>query len=76
MDTLGDHFDRIRGASARDWDELLDHFVEQCHPLDPSELRPLRPGRVPDEEWERSHEYVALARMLGRCWPTERSQRQ
>jgi hypothetical protein len=76
MDALDDHFDRIRAANQHDWLRLLDHFAEQCNPTDPSELRPIRPGRVPDDEWERSPEYVALARMLNRCWPTERSQRQ
>jgi hypothetical protein len=73
---LDDHLHRIRAATPRDRHELLEHFVEQCDPLRPSELRPIRPGRVPDGEWERSPEYAALSRMLGRCWPTEQSQNQ
>jgi hypothetical protein len=76
MDALDDHLDRIRAASPQDWDDLLEHFVEQCEPLTPAQLRPIRPGRVPDGEWERSQEFAALTRMLGRCWPSERSQRQ
>jgi hypothetical protein len=76
MDALGDHLDWIRAATTRDWRELLEHFSEQCDPLRPSELRPLRPGRVPDDEWQGSDEFAALARMLGRCWPSERSQHQ
>jgi hypothetical protein len=76
MDALDDHLDRIRAATSRDWHKLLEHFTEQCEPAKPSQLRPVRPGRVPDEEWEQSREYVALAGMLSRCWPTERSQRQ
>jgi hypothetical protein len=76
MDALDDHLDRIRAATDRDWTELLQHFTEQCEPLSPSEVRPIRPGRIPDEEWEDSEEFFALADMLGRCWPTERSQRQ
>jgi hypothetical protein len=40
----------------------------------PSELRPIRPGRVPDGDWERSPEHAALSRMMRRCWPTEASQ--
>jgi hypothetical protein len=75
-DALDDHLDRIRDATPRDWHALLDHFVEQCDPLRPSALRPVRAGRVPDAEWERSPEFAALSRMLGRCWPSERSQRQ
>jgi hypothetical protein len=71
---LDDHLQRIRAATPRDWHELLEHFVEQCDPLRPSELRPIRPGRVPDTEWEQSAEFVALSRMLGRCWPSERAQ--
>jgi hypothetical protein len=71
---LDDHLDRIRAATPRDWNELLDHFTEQCDPLRPSELRPIRPGRVPEGEWERSPEFAALSRMLGRCWPSEKSQ--
>jgi hypothetical protein len=76
MDALDDHLDRIRAATPHDWDQLLDHFVEQCDPLQPSGLRPIRPGRVPDENWEASEEFAALARMLGRCWPSEVSQNQ
>jgi hypothetical protein len=76
MDALDDHLDRIKAATQRDWIELLEHFTEQCEPPSPSELRPIRPGRVPDDEWEGSAEFFALADMLGRCWPTERSQRQ
>ena len=71
---LDDHLDRIRAATPQDWHELLDHFAEQCDPLRPSDLRPIRPGRVPDGEWERSAEFAALSRMLGRCWPSEQSQ--
>jgi hypothetical protein len=71
---LDDHLERIRAATSRDWTELLDHFVEQCDPLRPSELKPIRPGRVPDDEWEKSPEFAALSRMLGRCWPSERAQ--
>jgi hypothetical protein len=71
---LDDHLQRIRAATPRDQRQLLDHFVEQCDPLWPSELRPVRPGRVPDGEWERSPEYAALSGMMGRCWPTEQSQ--
>ena len=69
-----EHLHRIRVATSRDWDDLLDHFAEQCEPLRPSELRPIRVGRVPEHEWERSPEYAALSRMLGRCWPSEQSQ--
>jgi hypothetical protein len=76
MDALDDHLDRIRAATKRDWTDLLDHFTEQCEPLSPSALRPIRPGRVADEDWEGSEEFSALADMLSRCWPTERSQRQ
>ena len=76
MDALDDHFDRIRGATEQDWQQLLELFTEQCEPGRQSVLRPVRPGRVPDEEWERSPEYRALADMLARCWPSERSQRQ
>jgi hypothetical protein len=76
MDAIDDHLDWIRGATARDWNRLLDHFAEQCDPLSPSELKPVRPGRIPDEEWESSTEFQALARMLGRCWPTETAQNQ
>ena len=71
---LDDHLERIRAATPRDWHELLEHFAEQCEPLKPSELRPVRPGRVPDGEWEKSAEFVALSRMLGRCWPSEQAQ--
>jgi hypothetical protein len=71
---LDDHLERIHAATSRDWNELLDHFTEQCDPLRPSELRPIRPGRVPDGEWERSPEFAALSRMLGRCWPSDQSQ--
>ena len=76
MDALDAHLERIRAATERDWTDLLEHFAEQCEPLRGSALRPIRPGRVPDEEWEGSAEFVALAGMLSRCWPTERSQRQ
>jgi hypothetical protein len=76
MDALDDHLDRIRAATRRDWAALLEHFHEQCDPLRPSELRPIRLGRVPDEHWERSPEFAAITRMLARCWPSERSQRQ
>lgn len=76
MDALDDHLHRIHAASERDWKRLLEHFTEQCEPLAPARLRPIRPGRVPDEEWEASVEFAALAGMLGRCWPSERSQRQ
>ena len=76
VDALDDHLDRINAATQRDWIDLLEHFTEQCEPLNPSELRPIRPGRVPDEEWEGSEEFYALADMFSRCWPTERSQRQ
>jgi hypothetical protein len=76
VDALDDHLDRINAATQRDWTDLLQHFTEQCEPLTPSELRPIRPGRVPDGEWECSEEFSALADMLNRCWPTERSQRQ
>jgi hypothetical protein len=71
---LDDHLQRIRAATPRDWHDLLDHFAAQCDPLWPSELRPIRLGRVPDHEWERSAEYAALSRMLRRCWPSEQSQ--
>lgn len=76
MDALDAHLARIRAATARDWTELLAHFTEQCEPERPSELRPVRSGRVPDGAWEGSREYHALADMLGRCWPSERSQHQ
>jgi len=76
MDALDDHLDRINAATPKDWQQLLEHFVEQCDPLRPSSLRPIRPGRVPDEHWEQSEEFGALARMLNRCWPSERSQHQ
>jgi hypothetical protein len=76
MDALDDHLDRIRAATPRDWSALLDHFCEQCDPLNPSELRPIRLGRVPDANWEDSREFAAITRMLARCWPSERSQRQ
>ena len=76
MDALDDHLDRIHAATQRDWIELLEHFTEQCEPPRPSALRPIRPGRIPDDEWEGSDEFLALADMLSRCWPTERSQRQ
>jgi hypothetical protein len=71
---LDDHLERIDAATPRDWHDLLEHFAEQCEPLKPSELRPVRPGRVPDGEWEKSPEFAALSRMLGRCWPSEQSQ--
>jgi hypothetical protein len=74
MDALDRHFDWLRAATKRDFDRLIHHFTEQCDPLQPSDLRPVRPGRVPDEEWEDSPEFAALARMLGRCWPTETAQ--
>jgi hypothetical protein len=76
MEALDDHLERIRAATSRDWHALLEHFVDQCEPLSPSELRRIRPGRVPDEEWERSPEFRALAHMLARCWPSERCQLQ
>jgi hypothetical protein len=76
MDALDDHLDRIHAATSRDWRELLEHFAAQCDPMKPSELRPIRPGRVPEDEWTGSPEYAALSRMLGRCWPSERSQHQ
>jgi hypothetical protein len=76
MDALDDHLDRIRAATEHDWKQLLAHFTEQCEPVYPSELRSVRPGRVPDEEWEHSREYRALADMFARCWPSERCQRQ
>jgi hypothetical protein len=76
MDALDDHLERINAATPDDWEQLLEHFVAQCDPLVPSELRPLRGTRVPDDEWETSPEYEALLRMFWRCWPTERSQRQ
>jgi hypothetical protein len=76
MDALDDHLDRIRAATEQDWQELLELFTEQCEPMRQSALRPVRAGRVPDAEWERSPEYRALADMLARCWPSERSQRQ
>jgi hypothetical protein len=71
---LDKHLQRIRTATPKELAKLLDHFVEQCDPLNPSDLRPIRPGRVPDEEWESSPEHAALSRMLGRCWPTEQAQ--
>jgi hypothetical protein len=74
MDALDDHLDWIREATTRDRERLLEHLTEQCDPLHPSELKPVRPGRVPDEEWESSAEFTALARMLGHCWPTEAAQ--
>jgi hypothetical protein len=76
MQPLDDHLERIRLATWRDWKALLEHFAEQCDPMRPSELRPVRPGRVPDIEWDNSPECSALTRMLARCWPSERSQRQ
>ena len=76
MDALDDHLDRIRAATDRDWQELLAHFTERCEPLKPSELRPIRRGRVPDDEWQDSPEYLALADMLSHCWPSEAAQRQ
>jgi hypothetical protein len=76
MDATDDHFDWIRAATSNDLDRLLHRFTEQCDPLRPSELRPIRPGRVPDEEWESSAEFRAIARMLGHCWPTEAAQNQ
>jgi hypothetical protein len=74
MDAIDPHLARIRKSTPRDWSRLLDHFAEQCDPLVPSDLRPIRPGRVPEDEWEGSPEFTALASMLGRCWPSERSQ--
>lgn len=76
MDALGEHLERIRAATEQHWRALLDLFTEQCEPAVQSALRPVRAGRVPDEEWESSFEYRALADMLARCWPTELSQRQ
>jgi hypothetical protein len=76
MDALDDHLERIRASTSRDWCRLIEHFTEQCDPLSPSELGPIRPGRVPDEEWQGSAEFAALSRMLGRCWPTEAAQNQ
>jgi hypothetical protein len=76
MDALGEHLERIRMATEQEWRELLDLFVEHCEPVRQSDLQPIRVGRVPDEEWERSSEYRALGRMLSHCWPSERSQRQ
>ena len=76
MDALGDHLERIRAATEQDWQELLELFTEQCEPALQAPLGPVRSGRVPDGEWERSEEYRALADMLARCWPSERSQRQ
>jgi hypothetical protein len=76
VDALDDHLARIHAATSRDWRALLEHFAVQCDPLQPSELRPIRPGRVPEEDWESSREFAALSRMLGRCWPSERSQHQ
>ena len=75
-ESIATHLTRSRTATARDWTELLAHFTEQCEPEWPSELRPVRSGRVPDGSWEGSREYHALADMLGRCWPSERSQHQ
>lgn len=63
-------------ATEQDWQELLALFAEQCEPAGQSPLQPISPGRVPDEDWERSYEYRALGDMLARCWPSERSQRQ
>lgn len=63
-------------ATEQDWQELLELFAEHCEPLVQAPLGPVRAGRVPDEEWERSSEYQALGRMLAHCWPSERSQRQ
>jgi hypothetical protein len=76
VDAFKDHLERIRAASPKDWHALIEHFVDQCEPLNAAELRPIRPGRVPEDEWESSQEFAALTRMLGRCWPSERSQRQ
>jgi hypothetical protein len=76
MDAHDDYLDRIhRGAGPR-WSGLLHHFNEQCEPSMPSVLRPLRTGRVPDDEWERSPEFRAIATMLAHCWPSQRCQRQ
>jgi len=74
MDALDPHLTRIKTFTKRDWHQLLEHFAEQCDPLKPSSLRPIRPGRVPEDEWEGSPEYRALASMLGRCWPSEQAQ--
>lgn len=76
MDALDEHLEWIRDATPRDRTRLLEHFTAQCDPLVPSLLRPVRPGPVPDGEWERSPEHAALVRMLNRCWPSERSQCQ
>ena len=76
MDALDAHLDWLRAATTRDFARLIHHFTEQCDPLRPSDLRPIRPGRVPDGEWESSAEFSALARMLDRCWPNETSQNQ
>ena len=76
MDALGQHLERIRAATERDWRELLQLFTEQCEPSRQSVIGVVRPSRVPDDEWECSDEYRALADMLTRCWPTERSQSQ
>jgi hypothetical protein len=76
MDAINEHLERIHSATQQDWHELLELFTEQCEPSRQTQLGPVRTGRVPDEEWERSEEYRALAHMLARCWPSERSQRQ
>jgi hypothetical protein len=76
MDALDDHLDRIRSATDREWSDLLEHFTECCQPAEPSQLRPIRPGRVPDAQWEGSPEFRALANMLSRCWPTQAAQDQ
>jgi hypothetical protein len=76
MDALGEHLERIRMSTEQDREQLLALFTEQCEPPLPSALRSIRGDRVPDEEWEDSDEYRALADMLGCCWPSERSQRQ
>jgi hypothetical protein len=76
MDALNEHLERIQTATQQDWQELLELFTEQCEPSRQATLGAVRGGRVPDEEWERSEEYRALAHMLSRCWPSERSQRQ
>jgi hypothetical protein len=76
MDALDGHLHRIRVATERDWRDLLARLTERCQPLEPSPLRRIRPGRVPDAEWQDSPEYLALADMLTHCWPTVTAQRQ
>ena len=76
MDPHDDQLGPIRWGSGNRRSGLLHHFNEQCEPTEPSALRPIRPGRVPDEEWDGSAERRAIVDMLARCWPSERSQRQ